>query len=89
MSGDEIDRPSAPTALCQDQSNRRRNAPSACAMSHRVPQTVRPQLVGLEFGYLPRLGLRDPADERVTDTLAIAEAILGADTPNGPYLPSL
>jgi glucoamylase len=40
-------------------------------------------LVGLEFGYLPRLGLRDPADKRVTDTLAIAEAMLGADTPSG------
>ena len=40
-------------------------------------------LVGLEFGYLPRLGLRDPADKRVTDTLAIVEAMLGADTPAG------
>jgi glucoamylase len=40
-------------------------------------------LVGLEFGYLPRLGLRDPADKRVTDTLAIVEAMLGADTPSG------
>jgi len=40
-------------------------------------------LVGLEFGYLPRLGLRDPADKRVTDTLAIIEAMLGADTPGG------
>src|SRR5207247_7372738 len=38
-------------------------------------------LVGLEFGYLPRLGLRDPADKRVTDTLAIVAAMLGADTP--------
>jgi hypothetical protein len=40
-------------------------------------------LIGLEFGYLPRLGLRDPADQRITDTLAIAEAMLGADTPSG------
>ena len=40
-------------------------------------------LVGLEFGYLPRLGLRDPADKRITDTLAIIEAMLAADTPNG------
>jgi glucoamylase len=40
-------------------------------------------LVGLEFGYLPRLGLRDPADKRITDTLAIVEAMLAADTPNG------
>ena len=40
-------------------------------------------LVGLEFGYLPRLGLRDPADKRITDTLAIVEAMLAADTPTG------
>ena len=40
-------------------------------------------LVGLEFGYLPRLGLRDPADKRITDTLAIVEAMLAADTPAG------
>jgi glucoamylase len=40
-------------------------------------------LVGLEFGYLPRLGLRDPADKRITDTLAIVEAMLAADTPSG------
>ena len=39
--------------------------------------------MGLEFGYLPRLGLRDPADKRITDTLAIVEAMLGADTPSG------
>jgi hypothetical protein len=45
--------------------------------------------VGLEFAYLPRLGLRDPADKRIIDTLAIAEAMLGADTPSGPCLPSL
>ena len=51
------------------------------------PQGTQPvdaaALVGLEFGYLPRLGLRDPADKRVTDTLAIVEAMLGADTPSG------
>jgi len=51
------------------------------------PQGTQPvvaaALVGLEFGYLPRLGLRDPADKRVTDTLAIVEAMLGAGTPGG------
>jgi glucoamylase len=51
------------------------------------PQGTQPvdaaALVGLEFGYLPRLGLRDPADKRVADTLAIVEAMLGADTPSG------
>jgi glucoamylase len=40
-------------------------------------------LIGLEFGYLPRLGLRDPADKRITDTLTIVEAMLAADTPGG------
>jgi glucoamylase len=40
-------------------------------------------LVGLEFLYLPRLGLRDPADPRITATLTIAEAMLGADTASG------
>ena len=39
--------------------------------------------MGLEFAYLPRLGLRDPADKRITDTLAIVEAMLGTDTPTG------
>jgi glucoamylase len=51
------------------------------------PQGTQPvdaaALVGLEFGYLPRLGLRDPADKRVTDTLAIVEAMLAGDTPSG------
>jgi hypothetical protein len=51
------------------------------------PQGTQPvdaaALVGLEFGYLPRLGLRAPADKRVTDTLAIVEAMLAADTPSG------
>lgn len=51
------------------------------------PQGTQPvdaaALVGLEFGYLPRLGLRDPADKRITDTLAIVEAMLGVDTPSG------
>jgi len=51
------------------------------------PQGTQPvdaaALVGLEFGYLPRLGLRDPADKRITDTLAVVEAMLAADTPSG------
>src|SRR5262249_61726396 len=40
-------------------------------------------VVAVESGYLPRPGPRAPADKRITDTLAIAEAMLGADTPNG------
>jgi glucoamylase len=40
-------------------------------------------LVGMEFLYLPRLGLRDPLDTRITDTLKIVESMLGRDTPTG------
>ena len=40
-------------------------------------------VVGMEFLYLPRLGLRDPADKRITDTLTIVERIIGRDTPSG------
>jgi glucoamylase len=40
-------------------------------------------LVGMEFLYLPRLGLRDPPDSRITDTVAVVEAMLSRRTPNG------
>jgi glucoamylase len=40
-------------------------------------------LVGLEFLYLPRLGLRDPADPRITQSLQVAEAMLAVMTPSG------
>jgi glucoamylase len=40
-------------------------------------------LVGLEFAYLPRLGLRAPGDKRITDTLTIIEAMIGVGTPSG------
>src|SRR5664279_161030 len=40
-------------------------------------------LVGMEFLYLPRLGLRDPHDSRITDTVAVVEAMLSRRTPNG------
>lgn len=40
-------------------------------------------LVGMEFLYLPRLGLRDPSDARITDTLKIIEAMISRDTPRG------
>jgi glucoamylase len=40
-------------------------------------------LIGMEFLYLPRLGLRDPHDSRITDTLKVAEDMLGVDTPRG------
>ena len=41
-------------------------------------------LVGLEFLYLVRLGLRAPHDRRVQDTLKLVEALLRVETPGGP-----
>ena len=83
MSGDEIDQ-----AFGTDGHYVRIGLPGGGRVEERnKPQDTQPvdaaALVGLEFGYLPRLGLRDPADKRVTDTLAIVEAMLGADTPSG------
>jgi glucoamylase len=40
-------------------------------------------LVGMEFLYLVRLGLRDAQDPRIQDTLKVAEALLRVDTPHG------
>jgi len=40
-------------------------------------------LVGLDFLYLARLGLREPTDPRLTDTLKVVDATLRVDTPNG------
>jgi glucoamylase len=40
-------------------------------------------LVGLEFLYLARLGLREAGDPRLTDTLDVVDALLRVDTPNG------
>jgi glucoamylase len=36
------------------------------------------QMVGMEFLYLPRLGLRDPRDRRITDTLTVVDHIAAA-----------
>ncbi len=40
-------------------------------------------MVGLDFLYLSRLGLRDPHDKRVTDTVTVVDAMLACDTPAG------
>lgn len=42
------------------------------------------RLVGLEFLYLVRLGLRPPHDPRVRDTLRLADTLLRVETPGGP-----
>lgn len=41
-------------------------------------------LVGLDFLYLARLGLRRADDERLAGTLRVADALLRVETPNGP-----
>jgi glucoamylase len=46
-----------------------------------VPATA---LVGLDFLYLTRLGLRAGDDQRISDTLRVADAVLRVDTPRGP-----
>lgn len=40
-------------------------------------------LVGLEFIYLVRLGLRDAQDPRIQDTLKVVDALLKVETPAG------
>ncbi|MFZ1090822.1 MAG: glycoside hydrolase family 15 protein, partial [Xanthobacteraceae bacterium] len=46
----------------------------------RVPAVT---LIGMEYLYLPRLGLRDPRDPRIQNTLKISESILKVETPRG------
>lgn len=41
-------------------------------------------LVGMEFLALVRMGLRSAKDKRVTDTLALVDSMLKAQTPSGP-----
>src|ERR1700760_294804 len=83
VSGDELDQ-----AFGTDGHYVRIGRPGGGRVEERdQPQGTQPAdaaaLVGLEFAYLPRLGLRGPADKRITDSLVIAEAMLGADTPHG------
>jgi glucoamylase len=40
-------------------------------------------LIGLEFLYLPRLGLREPDDQRILDTLEVVDRLIRKDTPSG------
>jgi glucoamylase len=40
--------------------------------------------VGVDFLQLVRVGLRDPADPLVVDTLKVVDALLRVDTPSGP-----
>jgi glucoamylase len=40
-------------------------------------------LLGMEYIYLPRLGLRDPSDPRIQNTLKITDSVLKVETPHG------
>lgn len=42
-------------------------------------------LLGLEYLYLARLGLRAPDDPRIADTTRLVDAVLRVDLPAGPY----
>jgi len=41
-------------------------------------------LIGMEFIYLARFGLRDAQDQRMQDSLKVIDAVLRVDTPCGP-----
>ncbi|MCW5639218.1 MAG: glucan 1,4-alpha-glucosidase [Rubrivivax sp.] len=42
------------------------------------------ELVGMEFLYLVRTGLRDASDRRIADTVRVVDGVLRAQTPSGP-----
>jgi glucoamylase len=65
-------------------------AVTQCGLRGRVGLRNRPgesieavAMVGMEFLYLVRLGLRAATDPRIQDTLKIAEALLAVETPQG------
>lgn len=43
------------------------------------------KLLGLEYLYLARLGLREPTDKRITDTTKLIDKEICVHLPNGPY----
>jgi glucoamylase len=56
------------------------NQPPANGEDTYVPAA---RMVGLEFLYLARLGLRDPHDDRIADTLVVVDRMLKRQTPAG------
>ncbi|MDE3103285.1 MAG: glucan 1,4-alpha-glucosidase [Chloroflexota bacterium] len=55
------------------------------AVRNRGGLTVRAhEMVGLEFSYLVRLGLRDPQDERIRNTLTVVDGTIRHEMPSGP-----
>lgn len=47
-------------------------------------ETPADRLVGLEFLYYVRAGLRAPTDQRILDTLKVVDDMLRVETPSGP-----
>ena len=59
--------------------------PNRVQLNNRDGETIdAAELVGLEFMYLPRLGLRRADDPRIKSSLAVVDAVLRVDTPAGP-----
>ena len=65
-------------------------SPSNCGVRGRIELRNRggqsidaARIVGMEFLYLVRLGLRQPQDARIRDSLRVAEALLRVETPSG------
>ena len=53
-------------------------------VANRAGETIAASaLVGLDFLYLARLGLRQIDDPRILDTLTVVDALLRVETPNG------
>jgi glucoamylase len=48
-----------------------------------VAEIASEALIGLEFLYLPRLGLREPMDQRILDTLVVVDRLIRKNTPSG------
>ena len=60
-------------------------AEAPVAIANRMGETLGAgDLVGLEFMYLARTGLRKPKDPRIVETLRVVDGLLLVDTPCGP-----
>ena len=65
-------------------------SPALCGLRGRIELSNRldaivdaAAIVGMEFLYLVRLGLRQARDVRIRDSLVVSEKLLGVQTPNG------
>ena len=72
----------APAAVLSDPSSIR----DPVQIKNRVAGRVTPadEEIGVDFLQLVRVGLRSPDDPMIRDSIAVADALLKVDTPNGP-----